>query len=73
MQANTLQVDDLITNKSVTILKASRILNTHCVKIPVLANVEIFLKHHDMVPYSTNRPNRSTCCIPFRGQLVAKH
>jgi hypothetical protein len=38
-------VDNLITNVSVAILKASkRILNTQCVKISVLANVKTF-KH----------------------------
>jgi hypothetical protein len=42
-QANDLQVDNLITNKSVEISEASRIiLNTQCVKISVLINVKIF-------------------------------
>jgi hypothetical protein len=42
-QTNPLQVDNLITNKSVAISEASRrILNTKCVKISVLANVKNF-------------------------------
>jgi hypothetical protein len=44
-QTKPLQVDDLITNKSLAILEASRrIMNTHCVKISVLANMKNFLK-----------------------------
>jgi len=43
-QANQLfKVDNLITNKSVTILEASRrIVNTQCVKISLLPNVKNF-------------------------------
>jgi hypothetical protein len=42
-QTNTLQVDNLITNKCVAIFEASkRVLNTQCVKISVLANVKTF-------------------------------
>jgi hypothetical protein len=42
-QTDTLQVDNLITNKSVAICEASRrILNTQCVKIFVLENVKHF-------------------------------
>jgi hypothetical protein len=44
-QINPLQVDNLITNKSLTILEASRILNTQCVRTYVLANVKNFEKH----------------------------
>jgi hypothetical protein len=44
-QTNPLQVDNLITNKSVAILEASRrILNTQCVNVYVLANVKNSLK-----------------------------
>jgi len=43
MQPNPLQVDNLITHKSVAILEASRrILNTQCVRTYVLANVKNF-------------------------------
>jgi hypothetical protein len=42
-QTNPLQMDNLITNKPVAISEASRrIMNTQCVKIPVLANLKIF-------------------------------
>jgi hypothetical protein len=42
-QTNPLQVDNLITNKSMAILEASRsIVNTHCLKTYVLANVKMF-------------------------------
>jgi hypothetical protein len=42
-QTDPLQDNDLITNKSVAILEAStRIINIHCDKISVLANVQIF-------------------------------
>jgi len=42
-QTKLLQVHNLIKNKSVEILEASRrIVNTQHVKIPVLANVKIF-------------------------------
>jgi len=45
---NPLQVDNLITNKSVAILEDStRILNKQCVGISVLANVKIFYEHHE--------------------------
>jgi len=40
-QINPLQVDNLITNKVVAILEASRrTMNTQCTKISVLANVK---------------------------------
>jgi hypothetical protein len=43
MQTNTLQVDDLITNKCMEILEAPRrILNTQCDNISVLPNVKNF-------------------------------
>jgi hypothetical protein len=42
-QTTPLQVNNLITNKSVGILEASRrILNTQCVKTSVLANTKNF-------------------------------
>jgi len=42
-QTNLLQVDDLITNKSMVILGASRwILNIQYVKLSVLANMKHF-------------------------------
>jgi hypothetical protein len=66
-QINSLQINNLITNKPVALLEASRrILNTQCVKISVLANVKIFYKHHDFaVLYSTTRPTKSTWWVPF--------
>jgi len=43
MQTYPLQMDNLITNRSVAIYKASkRILNTQCVKISLLPNVKNF-------------------------------
>jgi hypothetical protein len=43
LQTNTMQVDNLITNKCAEILQVSRrIMNTQCVQISVLANVEKF-------------------------------
>jgi hypothetical protein len=42
-QTNQLQVNNMIKNKFVAVLEASRrILNAHCVKISVLANVKHF-------------------------------
>jgi len=41
-QTNPLHVDNLIMNKFVAFLEATRILNTHCVKTYVLANVNFF-------------------------------
>jgi hypothetical protein len=45
-QMNPLQVNNLITNKSVAILEASRrIMNTQCFKISVLLSVTSSWKH----------------------------
>jgi hypothetical protein len=57
-QTNPLQVDDLITNKSLAIFEASRrIMDTHSVKMPLHANIKHFYKHHDTaLPYSNTRP-----------------
>jgi len=42
-ETNPLQVDNLITDKCALLYEASRrILNTHCLKISVLANVKHF-------------------------------